>query len=153
MKVCIGGTFNILHKGHKLLINKAFQKAGENGSVFIGLTTGEIIKEKIDARSYEERKRNLEQYLYEKGYHNRSILKPIIDKFGPTIIEEFDAIVVSPETVITGEEINKIRRKNGKKTLEIVRISYVLADDGLPISSSRIKKGEIDSNGRVLRLD
>ena len=43
MKVCIGGTFNPLHKGHKLLIDKAFEVAGKQGSVFIGITTGEIV--------------------------------------------------------------------------------------------------------------
>ena len=44
MKVCIGGTFDTLHKGHELLIDKAFQTAGEQGSVFIGITKGEIQK-------------------------------------------------------------------------------------------------------------
>ena len=44
MKVCIGGTFDTLHKGHELLIDKAFQTAGEQGSVLIGITKGEIQK-------------------------------------------------------------------------------------------------------------
>ena len=43
MKVCIGGTFNLLHKGHKLLIKKAFEVAGKNGSVLIGVTSGKLI--------------------------------------------------------------------------------------------------------------
>jgi pantetheine-phosphate adenylyltransferase len=46
MRVCVGGTFDILHKGHELLIDKAFQTAGKQGSVFIGITTGEIPKTK-----------------------------------------------------------------------------------------------------------
>ena len=46
MKVCIGGTFNHLHKGHKLLINKAFKTAGKQGYAFIGVTKGKIIGEK-----------------------------------------------------------------------------------------------------------
>ena len=56
MKVCIGGTFNIFHKGHKKLIDKAFQIAGKKGSVFIGLTTGKILNKKPYVKTFEERK-------------------------------------------------------------------------------------------------
>ena len=153
MKVCIGGTFNILHKGHKLLIDNAFQISGKNGSVFIGLTTGEIIKEKKDVKPFDVRKKVIEQYLIEKGLINRTIIKPIKDKYGPSIDGDFDAIIVSPETKKTAEEINRIRKKKGLKPLEIVQIPYVLADDGLPISSSRIIKDEIDVNGKILDKD
>ena len=50
MKVCIGGTFNIFHSGHKFLIDKTFETAGANGSVFIGLSSGDLIngKKRID---------------------------------------------------------------------------------------------------------
>ena len=67
MKVCIGGTFNVLHKGHKLLIDKAFQIVGKQGSVFIGITTGKIIEGKRDVKPFEERKKAIENYLHEKG--------------------------------------------------------------------------------------
>ena len=46
MKVCVGGTFNNLHKGHKFLLKKAFESAGENGFVYIGLAKGSLIKNK-----------------------------------------------------------------------------------------------------------
>jgi len=150
MRVCIGGTFNLLHKGHKLLIDKAFEVAGKQGSVFIGITTGEIVKGKMDVESFEERKKVIEQYLYEKDFIKRSTVKPIIDKYGPSIEEEFEAIVVSPETHKTAEEINEKRKQNGRKFLEIIRIPFVLAEDGCPISSSRIRKHEIDEDGRLL---
>lgn len=153
MKVCIGGTFNVLHKGHKLLINTAFQNAGINGSVFIGITAGEILKRKINVKSFEFRKKTIEQYLHKKRFSQSINIKSIEDKFGPSINGDFDAIVVSPETQKNADEINKKRRQIGKKSLEIIQIPIVLAEDGNPISSSRIIKNEIDENGKIIDKD
>jgi len=153
MRVCIGGTFNPLHKGHKLLIDKAFEVAGKQGSVFIGISAGEIIKEKKDTKSFEEREKAIKKYLYEESFIKRAVVKPIKDKYGPAIKEEFDAIVVSHETRKTAEEINEKRKQKRKKPLKIIQISFVLAEDGHPISSSRIRRHEIDEDGRLLSQD
>ena len=153
MKVCVGGTFNILHSGHKLLIDKAFETAGTEGSVFIGLTSRELTKKKRNVKSLEERKKTLERYLSKRGFLDRAVIKPITDKYGPSIDEEFDTIIVSPGTIKTAEEINYKRRKKGKKPLKIIQIPFVLAEDGVPISSSRIKNKEIDANGKILKRD
>ncbi len=153
MRVCIGGTFNILHKGHKLVIDKAFETAGIRGSVFIGITTGENLIGKKDVKSMIKRKRSIEQYLSKKGFINRATIEPIEDKFGPSVEEEFDAIVVSPETLNTAKEINKKRKRLNKKQLKIIQIPFVLAEDNIPISSTRIKKKEIDEHGNILKRD
>lgn len=150
MNVCIGGTFNILHKGHKLLIQKAFEIAGKNGSVFIGLSTGELLKKKNDIKSFGERRKTIEKYLHEKGFTIQVEIRSIKDKYGPSISRDFDAIIVSPETKKTAEEINRKRIQNGNKFLEIVEIPFVLAKDGKNISSTRIKNKEIDAEGNIL---
>jgi len=150
MKVCIGGTFNRFHKGHKFLIRKALEIAGEKGFVFIGITDGEIIKNKEDVASFKEREKAIEQFLSEEKVSKNIIIQPIYDKFGPSVKKDFDAIVVSPETRATAEEINKERKKLQKKPLKIVQISFVLAEDNLPISSTRIQRREINENGRIL---
>jgi pantetheine-phosphate adenylyltransferase len=43
--------------------------------------------------------------------------------------------------------INPVRIKLGLPSVEIYTVKLVLADDGLPISSSRIRSNEIDENG------
>jgi len=150
MRVCIGGTFNGLHKGHLSLIDKALRTAGEQGSVFIGITEGEMIKIKKDVKPFEQRKQVILDYLYKKKSTTSVEIKTITDKYGPSIEREFDAIVVSPETIRTAEEINDKRRKLDKKPLKIIKIPFVLAENGAPISSSRIKNNEINADGKLI---
>ena len=79
MKVCIGGTFNILHKGHRILIDKAFETAGKNGTVFIGITKGEILKDKSVRKSFDKRAESIKKYLHSKGFEKQAIIEAIYD--------------------------------------------------------------------------
>jgi len=150
MKICVGGTFNNLHKGHKVMLKKAFEYAGKEGTVFIGLATGELIKKKLKTKKIEIRKKNLEKYLIYEGYNKQAIIVPITNKFGLTLDEDFNAIVISPETERIAIEINHKRVSRNKKPLKIIKIPFVLAEDGKPISSTRINNKEIDENGHLL---
>ena len=153
MKICVGGTFNYIHKGHKLLLRKAFESAGKDGKIFIGLSTGNLVRNKKSTKTFKTRKKNLEKYLKESGYKNNSTIVPINSKFGLTIIEDFDAIIISPETEKIAFQINKERTSRNKKQLKIIKIPFVLAEDGKPISSTRINNKEIDENGHLLFRD
>lgn len=140
-KVAVGGTFDWLHAGHKSLLDKAFRLGDK---VLIGLTSDYYAKEKT--ASYSARKKNLERYLKGKNYE---IVK-LDDPYGPAISDaEIDAIVVSEETRPRALEINDIRRKGGLVPLGIVTMPMLMAANGKRISSSRIRKGEISSEGRV----
>lgn len=150
-RVCIGGTFNILHKGHKKLIDTALELAGRNGEVFIGLSTGSLLSSKKSLiKPFSDRKRYIERYIRDKKFDGKFEIIPIETPFGLTLAEDFDIIVVSPETVSTAIEINKKREELGRKPIEIVEIPFILAEDGKPISSTRIYRGEIDEEGNLL---
>jgi pantetheine-phosphate adenylyltransferase len=151
MNICLGGTFYPLHNGHKLLLRKAFQVAGPTGSVFIGVTSASMAKKKKGIASFESRKQSIERFLVEENVISRAIIQSISDKFGPTLKGDFDAIVVSPETRPTAKEINTKRKDLGKKPLQIIVIPFVLSEDGKPISSSRIRRKEINENGTILK--
>ncbi len=153
MKVCIGGTFTFLHKGHKSLIKKAFQVAGKNGSVLIGVTSGKFIERKQDVQPFKKRKATIERFLSEEGVKEKVEIIPIYDRYGPSVIKDFDAIIVTPATKNTAQDINKKRKELNKKPLKIVEIPFVLAKDNKPISSTRIRKKEIDEQGNILRQD
>jgi len=148
MKVCVGGTFDIIHEGHIALFEKAFQMGDE---VVVGLSSDTLAKKKEKkTRSYRKRKESLEQLFQDRGW-NASI-EPIDDMYGTAAKKDFDAIVVSPETARNAEEINKTRVHRGLKPLCIVVVPYVLAQDGIPISTSRIKRGEIAGRRRLTPL-
>ena len=93
---------------------------------------------------------NFSKFVKNLKISDKILIQPIINKYGPTIDDDFDAIVVSPETVKTAEEINKFRKIKGKKPIKIVKIPFVLADNGKPISSTRIRNGEIDTEGCII---
>ena len=59
--------------------------------------------------------------------------------------------MASSETAVRGKELNEIRHANGLKPIEIVSVKLVKADDGQPLSSTRIRLGHIDSSGRLLK--
>ena len=149
MRVCIAGTFNTLHRGHKLLIDTAIKTGGENGKLFIGIAKGGLLKNKKFIVPYDERKRRIQNYLLKKNYQCFEIL-PIYNKYGFAVDGEYDAIVVSPETKDNAQKINEKRIKEQKKPLIIITIPYVLAQDSQPISSTRILKKEIDCNGTII---
>lgn len=147
-RVAVGGTFDPLHDGHKALLKKAVELSG-GGELLIGLTSDEMAKNKVhEVAEYHSRYDEVKRFILAQG------LSPVIvrldDPYGPTISKEFDYLVVSPETHPVGLKINTIRREKGLRLIEIVLVDYVLAEDGEPISSTRIKRGEIDEHGRVL---
>lgn len=153
--VTIGGTFDVLHKGHWFILEESFNVADR---VLIGLTTDDFVKSMKKVHPvdcYGKRLKDLKNFLTEKGFLERSEIMPIGDRFGPTVgdnprSDEIGGIVVSEETEPGAEEINRIRVKEGKKPLLIVVVSMVLADDGKPISSTRIRRQEVDRYGRLI---
>lgn len=147
----VGGTFDPLHDGHKRLISRSFDIAGNEGSVVIGLTSDTFASKKIHPiRTFEQRKNDLVDYIAENTYTARWIIEPLQDRYGSATDADFDAIVVSEETLPVAVEINKLRKEKGRKKVDIHQISCVLADDGRWISSTRIYKGEIDIHGHML---
>jgi len=142
-KVALGGTFEPLHQGHKKLI----QVAMGLGEVTIGITNDKMARKKLrSVLPFEIRAENVRRYII-REYQLKPEIVRLDDPFGITLSSDFDYIVVSPETLSVANAINEKRKELGKKEIEIVMVDFVMAEDNKPISSTRIKKGEIDRYG------
>ena len=136
-KVVLGGTFDVLHKGHRALLKKAFGL----GDVTIGLTSDKMARKfkKRKVNKFSDRKKAIEKLIKKEIRGKFKIIK-IEDKFGPTLKEDFDYIVVSPETYPKAVLINKKRKKAKKRPMKIVKIKFVLGRDKKPISATKLRK-------------
>jgi pantetheine-phosphate adenylyltransferase len=145
-KVAVGGTFDKFHDGHKKLLSTAFEIGNE---IEIGVTSDAFGGLKGDIDSCEERMSNLKTFFSDKS---NFVVVPLDDPYGTTIYDEdFEAIVVTEETEPTAVKINEIRVSKAMKPIDIVVVSFVLAYDGTPISSTRIRSGEINQSGNFIQ--
>ena len=149
--VTVAGTFDVMHKGHWFLLEEAFNIAD---NVIIGITTDRFasaMKKGHDIDPYDVRLGEVQKYLQKKGILTRASFFPLDDPYGPAIDNGgIEGILVSEETEKGAEAINQIRVKNGKRPLLIFVMKMVLADDGKPISSTRVRKQEVDRYGRLI---
>lgn len=150
-RVAVGGTFDPLHDGHLSLLKRAFE-LGKNGIVVIALTSDEMARDHRTrpVHDYEVRLMNLKACIRrEFGAKNYKVEK-LNDLCGSAIYDDFDYIVVSPETEPVAERINMLREERGSKPIDISVVEYRLAQDHIRISSTRISEGKIDRHGKVL---
>jgi len=151
-KVAVGGTFDELHKGHKILLNKAFE-VGER--VLIGLCTdefaGKLGKPHITA-PYRARLNELKNFLETSDLINKAEIIPLEDPYGNTLTDKcIEALVVSQETEKVAILINQKRIEAKLLPLTIITISMVPAENYKPISTTMIRRGEIDREGHLLK--
>jgi cytidyltransferase-like protein len=127
--VCVGGTFDGMHYGHcKLLTLAVSSVLPQTGTLLVGVTVDEMLQHKALANlipPLEERINGVRQFLdrLAPGMKNRVKVVPITDAYGPpgSLPGEFDALVLSHETLENGHLLNQHRIHNlGLKPLELL---------------------------------
>ena len=110
----MGGTFDVFHKGHEVLIQTALKVSDQ---VLIGLTTDERAgKGRIGYQltSYDKRKDRLEDWLKSQGVEHRVKIVPLNNDWGPAALEkEFEGIIVSQETEDMALALIQVREEKG----------------------------------------
>jgi inosine/xanthosine triphosphatase len=146
-KVGVAGTFNVLHRGHRTLLDKAFELGDE---VVVGIASEDLTSRKHFHIPLERRMSILKDYLRSK--EKKWEIEIIQDPMGSAASDtELDILVVSQGTTDTAKMINEVRISKGLKAITIVEIRHVLGEDCATITSTRVLEGEIDQEGMLLR--
>lgn len=146
-RVVLGGTFDRLHLGHKILLGEGCLFAEEN--LTVGVTTGEMnlkksLPELIQLTTV--RINSVVQFIETVKPQIGHSVVPITDMFGPTITDpDLQCIVVSDETKKGGEIVNQERQKKGYSELDVYVIDLVQDQchgqfEETKISSSSLRK-------------
>ena len=147
----VAGTFNILHEGHRRLIEKAFEVGDE---VIVGLTTDAMASGgREEIIPFYLRKKELEIFLNTMDKTWKIV--EIDDIYGPKeVVDAADVIVVSEETAKNAEELNRERGSRGVRPFKVVVVPLVSAYNDSKISSTGIMNGEYsrDGSGNAVRI-
>ncbi|ODV87742.1 hypothetical protein CANARDRAFT_193187 [[Candida] arabinofermentans NRRL YB-2248] len=149
--VAVGGTFDHLHDGHRILLTAASFLA--KSRLIVGVTGDELLKNKKYAEfleDYEVRAQSVRDFITLIMPQQNVDIFMIQDVCGPTAtIKEIDALVLSLETASGGSYVNKVRKEKGFPELEICEVAVIgggSKDDGFKdkLSSTQIRKMEYE---------
>lgn len=113
-RTALGGTFDRLHAGHRLMLAAAALVT--SGSVFVGVTGDKLLANKRHRellQGYAEREQAAASFLQRVRPGLQVETGPLLDPAEPTraaLDHQMEALVVSRETVPGGLQINEQRR-------------------------------------------
>ncbi|KAJ2453552.1 hypothetical protein EV183_002191 [Coemansia sp. RSA 2336] len=125
--VAVGGTFDHLHVGHKILLTAAAMAATKR--VVCGISADRLLENKKYRELLEPyRDRELHVLLFLRKIRKDLIVElvPISDPYGPTAVDaSIEALVVSQETLAGSQSLNKRREENGLLPMKLMAIDLV----------------------------
>ncbi|XP_012059274.1 PREDICTED: bifunctional coenzyme A synthase [Atta cephalotes] len=147
--VILGGTFDRLHNGHKILLSEAALRCTEKltvGVTDINMITGKVLWELIQPCT--QRIIKVEDFLEDVDSSISYNVVPINDIYGPTKEDPtLEMIVVSEETKHGGDKINELRLQKDLNKLDIHVVE--LADDE---DHEKHEEAKISSSNHRMRL-
>jgi len=162
-KTSVGGTFDRMHAGHRLLLAtaSAVTRSGDSPTVFIGVTGDVLLTNKRHRdliESYEVRASKAASFVAK----TRPPTSPLLIECGPlddgpplaATVRDMRALVVSRETLKGGEAIQEARRDAGFPPLRVCVVGLVKGragkgrgDDG-KVSSTALRADAADDRER-----
>jgi phosphopantetheine adenylyltransferase/dephospho-CoA kinase len=147
--VVLGGAFDRLHDGHKLLLTASALLASRQ--LTCGVTNGAMLEHKVLYELIEPVERRIalvKDFCEDVDPSLNYKIVPITDPFGPSIVDvDLQGIVSSKETLKGAVKVNEKRLENKLNKLAIHVIDLIdecetssSADDEMKISSSKLRK-------------
>lgn len=149
---CLGGTFDRLHGGHKLLLEVAFRLSEK---VLIGITSDKLARRGKEVPEliypFDKRASDVRDYLHSLGVADDRIDIRELSKATQYADDypELEVIVLSPETYGKLLEINDIRRENDIKELIAIAIPYYRDESGKIVSSKTFRELELQLKRQI----
>lgn len=146
--IAMGGTFDRMHAGHKMLLTSSALHAIDK--LRVGVTGAELLKAKKNAQlvqSFEVRQHSA--MAFAARVRPDLELEPCVvteASGGTDKIAEVEAMVLSPETWPVLAAINATRVANGLKPMEGISIEYVGGDASTRVSSTKLRELELQSS-------
>ena len=129
-RVLFAGTFDHLHAGHKSIITQALFLA-EN-TLYLAVTSELLLRKKkcqAAIEPFDSRVVGVDNFIRSIIPDCKKDVEIVIletpDAIGPAGHLDFDAIIVTPETLKGGEAVNAARAANGKSQVEIVNLEIL----------------------------
>jgi len=162
--VAVGGTFDGMHYGHRKLLTLAISSVLPNmGKLLIGITTDDMLQQKVFAElipPLDDRIQGVREFVdtVAPGMKNRIKIIPIKDAYGPPgvaldsdiyagVENDFDALVLSHETLPTGKRLNEHRAQN--LGLGSLKLLCTRRTDAHTMSSTVLRKLRKERNGEA----
>ncbi|XP_003486629.1 bifunctional coenzyme A synthase [Bombus impatiens] len=147
--VVLGGTFDRIHNGHKILLSEAALRCTEKLTVGVtdtNMLSAKLLWELIEPCSI--RILNLKDFLEDIDPTITYEVMAINDMYGPTKCDStFEMIVVSEETKRGGDKVNEMREKNNLNKLDI-HVVKLINDE----NHKKHEESKVSSSNQRIRL-
>jgi len=142
----VGGTFDFFHFGHQKLISSCLSNCD---SLEIWVLSDKIALQKDPRISSWFDRCNLIRHSLSSEENSRVTFHELLDEFGvATSHPSAKMIFCTDDTLSTCQKINSMREKEGLYPLSIISVPHELSENGEIISSSRIREGKMDRDGK-----